>query len=572
MEIKNVLVCGSKNPISLTEKEIVFSFCLGFEESENTEYNIKIYQTEYDLTHDVNCFYSSAKVNYKKQNSIHIDSSNFKRGEDYFYLISFDTIEYHGKFGVGLNLTDFSARWIERVEFSDIAPIFIKPFELANKVINKAYLYISGLGYFEAFINSKRVGDDGYAPQVSDYMERPLDGCFETTPIDTRKSTYYLCYDVKDFLKESNTLAVLVGNGWFKNHEKPNEGNVYYGEPRCFFELRVFYEDGSKEVFISDKNTFSVNTNILKNTLYTGEIVDLRIPFRTEFNEFKEEELSLSKELRDLPGEFLYQKEPSDKIGETFEGNLISKNNLTYLYDFKQNHSGDIDIILKGERGSHVVITYGENITQNKEIDVYSSSWGAHIQRDEIYLSGNEDRYKCKFTIHGFRYAEIVADKPISIISIKSNFIYSFVNFDGDFKCDNDLINTIYKNYKYTQLSNLHGNVPTDCPHRERRGFLGDGHVSMKSAMYCFDMYLTYKKCIKDIRDAQSITGYMPHTAPFCCGGGGPGFGSGCIIIPYYFYNFYGDISVLQNAYNNMINWIKYLNTRHESCRKVCVI
>lgn len=156
------------------------------------------------------------------------------------------------------------------------------------------------------------------------------------------------------------------------------------------------------------------------------------------------------------------------------------------------------------------------------------------------------------------------SSSPLEVLEIHSNFVYSGIKADGEFHCSEPLFEQIYKNYKYTHCSNLHGNVPTDCPHRERRGFLGDGHAAMGAAMYTFDMYLSYKKWIKDIRDTQSLTGYMPHTAPFSGGGGGPGFGSGCILIPYLFYQFYGDVSVLERGYIGMLNWIKYLNTRHD--------
>ena len=564
MKISDLKVCGCDKPIALTEKVFVFSFILDYCDGENTKYKLLISKNDKVLEEDTFVFQSKT-IDYRLNSTISVPSSLFEVDTDYIFAIKCADEIVYGHFSKGLSKDDFSARWITRCAISDVAPLFIKQIDLCKKDISQARLYISGLGYFVAFLNGQRVGDDGYVPQVSDYNDRPLDGLFETFPIGTRKSAYYLCYDVKQQLRQSNSLAVIVGNGWYKNREKPNEGNFYYGEPRLLFELRVKYTDGSDEVFISDESTLVADSNYLRNTLYTGEIIDFNKANRLMIEEYKANELFKVKTLKDLPGEFLWQKEPSDKCGEILTPkSIIYTSKYGYLIDFGQNHSGVLDLTIQGPKGTHVTLIYGENKTDDNDVDVYSSSWGGHIQTDELYLSEKEDHFAAEFTIHGYRYVKITSNKEINIIDVKSKFIYSFVNMDGDFTCDNQIINQIYKNYKYTQLSNLHGNVPTDCPHRERRGFLGDGHVSMLAAMYAFDMRLTYKKWIKDIRDAQSITGYMPHTAPFAAGGGGPGFGSGCIIVPYNYYRFYGDVDVLEQGYDGMINWIKYLNTRHD--------
>lgn len=564
MNLTNLKVCGVQAPLALTEEEFRFSFVVRGKEEERTIGRIQIASSKEKLLVGEADVYTSEEFFCDKVNAVCCDAAEFTADRDYWWrVVGNGIISDIGFFGVGLRREDWAARWVERKEYSDIAPIFLSSIKLKGEV-KRARLYISGLGYFEAYLNGKKVGKDGFVPQVSDYGERPLNGCFETIPIGTRKSIYYLVYDVAELLKSDCDLAVLVGNGWYKNHEKSNEGNFYYGEPKCIFELRVVYADGSRDVFVSnEKNVKAGNSNLVHNTLYTGEIIDLTCPLRLKMSEFSEGELQSVHEMRDERGEFLFQKEPSDVSMEKFSPKVVTQKPGKTLFDFEQNHSGALSVRLKGTRGTRVVFTYGENKTSDGELDVYSSSWGGHIQKDELILSGEEDRYTSRFTVHGFRYCEMVSESPVEILEIYSNFIYSNVREDGEFFCSEALYEQIYKNYKYTHCSNLHGNVPTDCPHRERRGFLGDGHVAMGAAMYAFDMYSSYKKWIKDIRDTQSLTGYMPHTAPFAGGGGGPGFGSGCILIPYRFYYFYGDISVLEKGYEGMLNWIKYLNTRH---------
>lgn len=45
--------------------------------------------------------------------------------------------------------------------------------------------------------------------------------------------------------------------------------------------------------------------------------------------------------------------------------------------------------------------------------------------------------------------------------------------------------------------------IPTDCPQRERRGWLGDAQLSAETTLNNFDMGAPYTKFLRDIRDAQ---------------------------------------------------------------------
>ncbi|VAX27078.1 hypothetical protein MNBD_IGNAVI01-2951, partial [hydrothermal vent metagenome] len=116
---------------------------------------------------------------------------------------------------------------------------------------------------------------------------------------------------------------------------------------------------------------------------------------------------------------------------------------------------------------------------------------------------------------------------------------------------------------KKTQLDNMHGGVPSDCPHRERRGYTGDGQISAQAAIYNFDMRSFYTKWLNDIADAQNKkTGYVPYTAPYQSGGGGTPWGSAYIIVPWYMYLYYGDIAVLEKHYEGMKHYADYLKTQ----------
>ena len=119
-------------------------------------------------------------------------------------------------------------------------------------------------------------------------------------------------------------------------------------------------------------------------------------------------------------------------------------------------------------------------------------------------------------------------------------------------------------------LANLHGSVPSDCPHRERLGYTGDGQLTVESALYNFDAFRLYSKWADDMADAQHPeSGMVPHTAPFWGGGGGPPWGSAYVIVPWALYRFSGDRRVIERHYDGMKRWLAYLGSCTDDGRVV---
>ena len=109
----------------------------------------------------------------------------------------------------------------------------------------------------------------------------------------------------------------------------------------------------------------------------------------------------------------------------------------------------------------------------------------------------------------------------------------------------------------------MHGGVASDCPHRERAPYTGDGQVACITVMHNFDARAFYTKWIQDILGAQNPeTGYVPNGAPWQPGcGGGVAWGAAMQIMPWEFYQHYGDIDMLKNNYEGMKGYIKYMLT-----------
>ena len=81
-------------------------------------------------------------------------------------------------------------------------------------------------------------------------------------------------------------------------------------------------------------------------------------------------------------------------------------------------------------------------------------------------------------------------------------FVHSDVEQTGSFNTNNALLNQIQHCTRFASLSNLM-DVPTDCPQRERRGWLGDAQLSAETTIHNFDMAAFYTKFLRDIRDSQ---------------------------------------------------------------------
>jgi alpha-L-rhamnosidase len=248
------------------------------------------------------------------------------------------------------------------------------------------------------------------------------------------------------------------------------------------------------------------------------------------------------------------QTAPSDKIIRTlkpaFDGRIRDS---VYQYHINETVAGWAALRVKGQAGSEIKIRF-----ISEEGDDYG-------QYDYYTLKGTGiETWEPKFTWHAFRKIEVVSkDVVLDSASIKVKEVRTHVAPNGSFECSNPFLNTINTAYLSTQEANIHGSVSSDCPHRERLGYTGDGQVAMESAMLSFNMTQFYNKWIDDIGDAQNKkTGFVTHSAPFGGGGGGPAWGSAYIIMPWLYYSFYSDTTVLKRHYTSMKQWIEYLKTR----------
>ncbi len=444
---------------------------------------------------------------------------------------------------------------------SEAAPIIIKHFYLDE--LKRGIIDICGLGYFELFVNGKRVGEEYFKPVVSDYSERDFSDFLYPLSDKTSHTIYYNTYNISNYLiKGKNTLAVMLGNGFYRQTKRLAEGNTKFGDDLLLrFDLRLGEGEGIENIY-SDGSEKIIESFIKEDNLFFGETHDY---LGFDFGVLQGDELVNSKTVNIVSSpkaKILKQPCKNDAVREKIVPRIVKKTDESTLYDVGKNISGFV--CLKAI-SSEVRVRHAEILTDEKLN--FSSAGGNNQISENVYKNANGMIVHPWFSWSGFRYFEVFGEAE----DVTAFFVCSDVRTTAEFRCGNETINWLFRSYLQTQLSNMHCGVPSDCPHRERLGYTGDGQVTAESAMMVTDSRRFYKKWMRDIADCQDTeSGHIQHTAPFFGGGGGPG-GWGCaiVVVPYAYYKIYAEKNILKKYYPNMV---KYLDCMKGFCENGLVV
>lgn len=446
------------------------------------------------------------------------------------------------------------------------APLFRRSFWLdRTERFQSARLEICGLGYFLFYINGKRISDQELMPAMTDYAS--VLGCETTYPVWEERSAHrcrYLSFDLLPYLKAGeNVLAVRLGNGWYHQTERIAEGKFIFGLPKLWFELTLTDTDGRQEWIESDRQTLWHPGGLLKNNLFLGEVRDLRK--EPEGWQDLGADLSGWKPAQPVHApETLLEEQtcPPDRVIRKLYPILIGEYDGRKIYDCRENIAGRVVLSCLGKKGECITVRHAEELAADGTLDFESAGGSDQLQQDHYICDGRIQTLHPLFCWHGFRYFE--TEGPCEVLC--AEVIHTDVAVTSSFSCSDPVLNWLYETYIRTQLDNYHGCIPSDCPHRERLGYTGDGQLTAETAMLLLDTKELYRKWYQDILDSQGAeTGHIPHTAPFLGGGGGPG-GWGCAVyqIPLAWAKIYGDDSLLVQGYDAILRWFDYMDVHSE--------
>ena len=124
-----------------------------------------------------------------------------------------------------------------------------------------------------------------------------------------------------------------------------------------------------------------------------------------------------------------------------------------------------------------------------------------------------------RFFYQGARYLQVAltpaaTDAPLPVIEqLEGLVVHSSATPIGEFSCSNELFNRIHSVVRWAQRSNMMS-LMTDCPHREKLGWLEQYHLNGPSLRYNFDLSALFRKGMNDMADSQLANGLVPNIAP----------------------------------------------------------
>jgi len=438
------------------------------------------------------------------------------------------------------------ARWISSASSTDSTggpcPIFRREFNVKQQV-QKATLYITAHGLYEARINGRRVGNDYFMPGWTSYDKRLL----------------YQTYDVTDLLQTGsspNKIIATVGDGWYRGiYGNQQRRNNYGKDASLLCKLIILYSDGTKDSLITDGNWQNTTGPIRRSSIYFGELYDANISPQG-WSAVKVDGIS---QVNLQP----YNIEPVTKQEHFTPQRIFVSPKGEKIVDFGQNMAGWVQLRVKGHKGDTIRICHAETLDKNGNFFLVNM---LHCDPTDVYiLSGKgEEILEPHFTYHGFRYARVEGFKPTKNNCV-AFAVHSNLQHSGTFSCSNEFINQLQHNIEWSLNGNLF-EIPTDCPQRgERLGWTGDAQVIFRTAAFNRDLHLFFNKWLLDLTLDQAVTGSIPKVIPDTYSPaskgvkrGVAGWGDASTIVPMDFFTVYGDTALLQRQYPSMKAWARY--------------
>lgn len=422
--------------------------------------------------------------------------------------------------------------WV-RADKSCVSPEFRAVFPA--RAGEGAGITICGLGFFELYLNGKRISDDLFVPADSHY--HAYDDCFCAREFGEEMASrvYVMQYDLAPYLRDGeNELTAVVGPGWY----------FRYGECKLCFRI-VF---GDREV-VSD----------LSVLWRPGEVTEYKLT-RGETHDYTRADDWRPVAPAELPQtDFYVQDCPADRVARSIIPLRIDETEDAILYDLGENVTG-FPILRCNMAGAEIFVRAGE--AYDPETHALPDLW-AHNQVCTFRCDGSAREYHPRFTWCAGRYYAVSRQAQF----VRFDVIHADVPVTSAFQCDDELLNWLYDAFVRTQLANMHAGIPSDCPHLERRGYTGDGELVCEAGMQLFGSREFYRKWMRDISDCQDRkSGHVQYTAPYVQSGGGPG-GWGCAIVevPYVYYKTFGDAEPFREYFPQMLRYFDYLNDHSEN-------
>lgn len=476
----------------------------------------------------------------------------------------------------------FKTKWADVDTLSAKSIILRKGFDTGRKQITDAVVYVCGLGHYRLNINGATVGDAEFAPVWSEYD----------------KTVYYNVFDVTDLITAGgNAVSVLLGNGMFNVQRMGRYSKLQtsFGPPQMLLRLEINYADETRQVIKSSDDWKYSLSPITFNSIYGGESYDARLEqqgcCKAGFDDsgWRKAVVTEGPKGRLTPqtvqpvrimeryGIKSWKPIPADSLASASKSTKREIHPSAFVADMGQNLAGFPEITVSGKRGQKVTLIVAEKLTRQGACDQRQTG-RQHYYEYTLKGDGTDETWHPHFSYYGFRYIQVEGavlegqPNPDGLPVLKrlnSCFIYNSAEEVSSFECSNPLFTDTHRLIERAERSNMQG-VLTDCPHREKLGWLEQDHLCGPSLLYNYDMTRYAPKVIRDITDTQKADGMVPTTAPQYISFGNlfddsPEWGSTLVILPFMYYDQYGDSTLITDNYEPMRRYVDYLTTRADN-------
>ncbi len=476
----------------------------------------------------------------------------------------------------------FKTKWADVDTLSAKSIILRKGFDTGRKQITDAVVYVCGLGHYRLNINGATVGDAEFAPVWSEYD----------------KTVYYNVFDVTDLITAGgNAVSVLLGNGMFNVQRMGRYSKLQtsFGPPQMLLRLEINYADGTRQVIKSGDDWKYSLSPITFNSIYGGESYDARLEqqgcCKAGFDDSGWRKAVVTEgpkgqltpqtvqpvRIMERYGIKSWKPIPAASLASASKSTKREIHPSAFVADMGQNLAGFPEITVSGKRGQKVTLIVAEKLTRQGACDQRHTG-RQHYYEYTLKGDGTDETWHPHFSYYGFRYIQVEGavlegqPNPDGLPVLKrlnSCFIYNSAEEVSSFECSNPLFTDTHRLIERAERSNMQG-VLTDCPHREKLGWLEQDHLCGPSLLYNYDMTRYAPKVIRDITDTQKADGMVPTTAPQYISFGNlfddsPEWGSTLVILPFMYYDQYGDSTLITDNYEPMRRYVDYLTTRADN-------
>lgn len=444
----------------------------------------------------------------------------------------------------------------------DLVTLLLRREYKLDKPVSRATCFVTGLGQYEMHINGHKVGQNWITPAWTQYQKAVL--------VDS--------YDVTSMLKKGpNAVAIMLGNGTYamEGDTRGSQQTNSFGSQKALAYIRIEHPDGSVEYWRTDKTWRMMPGPETYSGVFGGEDWDARLEQDGwDQPSFSGAKWRLANEVPAPKVAFhgITHAPPPMRVSEVRSPiSVTALPDWRLVLDLGQNAPYVPEIKVRGAAGAVLRMWPAEQLKPDGHVDQQTMRAGKHASY--TLRGGGVETWHPIFWYCGSRYWQIDAFDPQGtpidpkslLLDFKGLMVHGSERSVGTFECSNEDFNKIYSLIRWAMVSNF-GDVISDCPHREKSGWLEQDHLVGPGLMYCFDMSAMFRKVVEDMHDAQQPNGMVPTMAPeyFIYEKGfrdSIEWGGAYLFLPRFMRDWYADKGTIGLHYPAMKRYIDYLGT-----------